>query len=187
MNTDPGNHNKDDPVSGFAGIPRNMTGIAQVMKAGGYRTHMVGKWDVGMATPDHTPHGRGYESSLGYFSHENDYYNFTVDDNGGAGPKSCPSYAEGASIVDLWVKEFDGTPEGPAIGLNNSIPKCFVGNDAFPAASSLGGYCPYEDALFEERVLSIIDNHNLTDTDRPMFMFYSPHIVHEPLQIPEYW
>lgn len=48
MNTDPGNHNPEDPVSGFAGIPRNMAGIASVMKKGGYRTHMVGKWDVGM-------------------------------------------------------------------------------------------------------------------------------------------
>ena len=48
MNTDPGNYNPEDPVSGYAGIPRNMTGIASVMKKGGYRTHMVGKWDVGM-------------------------------------------------------------------------------------------------------------------------------------------
>ena len=27
-----------------------------------------------MATPKHTPHGRGYDTSLGYFEHKNDYW-----------------------------------------------------------------------------------------------------------------
>ena len=39
------------PYLRYAGIPRNMTGIAQVMKRGGYSTHMVGKWDGKL---DHT-------------------------------------------------------------------------------------------------------------------------------------
>ena len=34
----------------------------------------VGKWDAGMATPQHTPQGRGYDSSLGYFEHKNDFW-----------------------------------------------------------------------------------------------------------------
>lgn len=41
-NLDPTFYNPDDPVSGFAAIPRNMTGIAEKMKLGGYRTHQVG-------------------------------------------------------------------------------------------------------------------------------------------------
>jgi arylsulfatase I/J len=60
-NDDPGISNPKDPVSGWAGIPRNMTGMGSLLKGAGYRTHMVGKWDVGMATPDHTPRGRGYD------------------------------------------------------------------------------------------------------------------------------
>ena len=44
-------HNPVDPVSGFQGIPRNMTGVAEKMHAAGYRTAMTGKWDAGMATP----------------------------------------------------------------------------------------------------------------------------------------
>lgn len=71
-------YNPKDPVSGFDGIPRNMTGIAAKMKEGGYATHMVGKWDAGMATPDHTPQGRGFDSSLNYFYHANDYYTETA-------------------------------------------------------------------------------------------------------------
>ena len=66
--------NYDDPVSGYAGIPRNMTGIAEKMRDAGYRTHLVGKWDAGMATPEHSPKGRGYETWYGYYQHANDYW-----------------------------------------------------------------------------------------------------------------
>jgi arylsulfatase B len=44
LNLDAAVHNPADPVSGFAAVPRNMTGIATKMKAGGYATHQVGKW-----------------------------------------------------------------------------------------------------------------------------------------------
>lgn len=39
------------------------------------RTHYTGKWDAGMATPEHTPFGRGFETSFLYFQHANDYWN----------------------------------------------------------------------------------------------------------------
>jgi len=59
------------PCDKNGAIPRNMTGIAAKLKTAGYMTHQVGKWDCGMATPHHTPHGRGYDTSLNYFSHGN--------------------------------------------------------------------------------------------------------------------
>merc|ERR1719277_56804 len=42
-------HNPDDEISGYSGIPRHMTGMAEVLRNSGYLTHMVGKWDAGMA------------------------------------------------------------------------------------------------------------------------------------------
>jgi arylsulfatase A-like enzyme len=77
LNANPASWNPRDPVSGFAAIPRNMTGLGTIMKRGGYRTVQVGKWDAGMATPDHTPYGRGYDKSFGYFHHTEDYWNRT--------------------------------------------------------------------------------------------------------------
>lgn len=59
------------PCDGNGAIPRNITGIAAKLKKAGYMTHQVGKWDCGMATPHHTPQGRGYDTSLSYFSHGN--------------------------------------------------------------------------------------------------------------------
>ena len=59
-------YNPDNPVSGFAGIPREMTSVAAKLKQAGYATNQVGKWHVGMATPDHTPTGRVFDSSLAW-------------------------------------------------------------------------------------------------------------------------
>lgn len=181
VNTDPSYWNPGDNVSGFAGISRNMTGLGQVMKNGGYRTHFVGKWDVGMATSDHTPRGRGYDTSLGYFYHENDYWNFTVDDNGGAGPQSCATTQENQGIVDLWMA--NETYEGPAIGFNNSIAQCSPpGDNAYPADESV---CQYEDFLFARHVRQLAHEHGQNHKDKPFFLCWAPHIAHEPLQVPQ--
>ena len=38
QNLDPNNYNPKDPVSGMSAVPRNMTGVAEVMKRAGYKT-----------------------------------------------------------------------------------------------------------------------------------------------------
>ena len=48
-------------LDSMAYIPQNITGIGTKMKEGGYATHMVGKWDTGMATLDHTLQGRVFD------------------------------------------------------------------------------------------------------------------------------
>jgi len=68
------NTNNTVPSIPHSGMPRNMTGIAEKLTSAGYRSHFIGKWDVGMATPQHPPIGRGYNSSLHYFGHANDYW-----------------------------------------------------------------------------------------------------------------
>ena len=137
-------YNPKDPVSGYPGIPRNMTGIATKMKAAGYATHQVGKWDAGIATLDHTPKGRGFNSSFGYFDHNNDYYTETT----------LPCRRHGP-MIDLW--DFD-----------------------HPANTSNG--TGYEEHLFAMRVMDIVNNH---DPSTPLFLYYAPHVVHAPLQVPD--
>jgi arylsulfatase I/J len=41
VNADPAVYNAADPISGFAGIPRNMTCIANKLTLAGYATHQV--------------------------------------------------------------------------------------------------------------------------------------------------
>ena len=150
QNAKPDIHNPNDTMSGFAGIPRGMTGLATKLKEAGYATHQVGKWDAGMATPDHTPKGRGFQSSFGYFHHANDYY---TEQTG-----MCMHEKKRVSPVDLW------STDSPATGINGTGPD------------------HYEEALFKEHLLDVVNSH---DPSTPLFLYYAPHIVHTPLQVPD--
>lgn len=70
---------------------------------------LPGKWHVGLATPDHTPRGRGWDNSLIYFDGANDYW---TSISGACGKLN------GGSITDLWVT--NASYDGPALGQNNS-------------------------------------------------------------------
>ena len=48
-------------------------------------SNLPGTGDAGMATPDHTPHGRGYMTALHYYHHANDYYTSVTNDCSGVG------------------------------------------------------------------------------------------------------
>lgn len=65
----------DDPTMPGAGVPIGMTLLPEVLKEAGYATHFLGKWHIGMASASRqTPKARGFDSSLGYFHSNNDYY-----------------------------------------------------------------------------------------------------------------
>ena len=70
-----------------------MTGFAERLKEAGYKSAFAGKWDAGMATPAHTPHGRGYDTSLNYFSHKNDFWSQ-------ANMQTCCEADQ--TIIDFW-------------------------------------------------------------------------------------
>ena len=85
------------------------------------------------------------------------------------------------SIVDLWLGQPGGS-EGPAHGYNNSIESCYSAMDAWCPVDPDGvDECLYEDALFRDFIVDNIQAHDFAD---PLFTFYSPHIAHEPLQVP---
>lgn len=111
---------------------------------------MTGKWDAGMATWDHTPMGRGYETFFGYYHHANDYWNETLSKGTTVHTDPCPRQ----HAVDLW------STSGPAYGKNGT---------------------KYEEDLFTENTLAILDKHNASE---PLFLFHSFHVIHTPLQVP---
>ena len=164
--------NYNDPVSGYAGIPRNMTGIAEKLRDGGYRTHIVGKWDAGMATPEHSPKGRGYETWYGYYQHANDYWH-----------KSTVFLATGE--IDACLNRMkdlsmhNETYSGPVRDAISLSAACQEDEESDPGC--------YEEHLFKERVLKIIRDHDTAKPENPLFLFYSFHLLHTPLQVPKAW
>ena len=135
-------YNPNDTVSGYQGIPRNMTVLSTKLKSAGYATHLVGKWHVGIATPEHIPKGRHFDTSFGYLFAANDYYNETMAKCGAV------------QMVDLW------DTDKPAKDKNGTA---------------------YEEQLFRERLLETVNNHN---PSTPLFLYFAPHIVHKPYQVP---
>ena len=109
-NAEPTVYNPNDRVGGYAGIPVNMTGIASKMRLAGYATAMTGKWDAGMATPAHTPRGRGYDSWFGYFHHANDYWTQKITLFSTGKEDVCLD-----RFVDLW-----GPHDAPALSQNGT-------------------------------------------------------------------
>ena len=278
LNADPSISNRNDTVSGFAAIPRNMTGMATKMAAAGYSTAAFGKWDAGMATPDHTPFGRGYMQAMNYFHHANDYWTFTTggcpkpptpapapgpvfkcdgglknvclgsspDVPGGhaftktpedccahcstlsmcvawawgksfdakSGNYSCfpktqarekqkgnctshchaancfPSNGGNYEIVDLWRMPRGGksAEEGPAFGYNNTCTDTQLNDTVWPSCKPGPHgdtiFDGYEDSLFESAVLDAVNTHEVGADKPPLFLFWAPHIVHAPLEVP---
>jgi arylsulfatase I/J len=89
-------------------------------------------------------------------------------------------------VVDLWQTDPAAGLEGPAHGVNSS---CY-GSQASGAQPDTcdGGprgdhwWGGYEDSIFEQHVLQLVEAH---DSATPLFLFWAPHIVHAPLQVPQ--
>jgi arylsulfatase A-like enzyme len=63
------------------GLPTDERTLAQALKEAGYRTALIGKWQLGHAHKDLLPTRRGYDSFYGHLTGEIDYYKKT--DRGG--------------------------------------------------------------------------------------------------------
>ena len=148
-----------------------------------------------MATPDHTPLGRGYESWLGYYQHANDYY------TKGMGSGKSALRATGEVVICARVLRgvcmcmfcFGG---GTAFCNQASTPpqvdNCL--NRFRDLTEQNATFCggvrsqeilsnhTYEEDAFKDRVLSIVRAHDL---GQPLFLFYAFHLLHTPLQIPD--
>jgi len=150
-----------------------MTGFAEYLRKGGYRTHYVGKWDAGMATPKHTPFGRGYETSLHYFEHKNDYFTQEC-----AQSKCCKESKLSSSSSSSSSHLHERIIDPPSPFQNLTLVDLW---DTDKPARHLNG-TDYEEFLFLDRMMEILDHH---DAQEPLLLFYAPHVAHCPLQVPQ--
>ena len=174
QNVVPEVRNKADPVGGFQGIPTNMTCVGQHLQRGGFRTHFRGKWDVGMATPLHHPRNRGFDSWLGYWHHANDYWSHVED--------SCGLLK--SSVRDLWLYDADAGLDGPARALQNG-ESCSQSNQAPGGGGGNASKCEFEEALFTRSVQAVLEDHAANHSSEALFLVWSMHLVHMPLQVPQ--
>ena len=138
------------------GMPLNQTTIADELKKGGYATHYVGKWGLGMHKWEYTPTYRGFDSFYGFYNNAEDYFTHSVP--------ASPDYLTRDNFV----------PSNPNYyGLD-------FRNDTRPVRDKNG---TYSTTLFTEAVMQSIDKHA---TDKvPFFIYAAYQAVRGPLQAPE--
>lgn len=140
-----------------------MTGIATKLAAAGYRTHSFGKWDAGMATPDHTPHGRGYQSAMNYCEsgdsqlhralylmhvclavhHDNDYWSMVVG-SCPTGPRPPPTHQPAGCDVESYRSVCFGSSPASRSTMTRSATDCCAECHADPLCKGFawGLTCP---------------------------------------------
>ena len=200
--------NPSDPVSGFAGIPRNMTGIAQKLRGAGYRTAFTGKWDAGMATPQHTPWGRGYEQFYGCFrargprARKRARPRAEVGDEAEEPPRplSLPplslryfqhangywdkkGHIESTAEVDLCLNRYWDLFEENSTYRGGVLDAAALDSACgAPAAAAADDPACYEEHLFRRRARAVLAAHDAAAA--PLFYAHSFHLAHTPLEVP---
>ena len=89
-----------------AHIDYRMRTIAEKLGDAGYATGHSGKWHAGFFSVHETPHGRGFQTSLGFLYGVDHWTQQSFD-------KVCP-YGHGGNSTDLWATN------GPALGMNGT-------------------------------------------------------------------
>lgn len=143
-----------DSTWGMDGMPTNLTIFPALLQQRGYATHMVGKGD-GFGTV--TPLHLPINRGFNSTLHYHSHANDMFD------------YSIGPLSVGLPPPCKDAPWNAPFVA--------DLWQDNGPAPKNGG----YEEKVFSKRVLDIIAAHNPA---KPLFVYYSPHIPHTPLQLP---
>jgi hypothetical protein len=148
-----------------------LTMIGAKMKQANYRTAQVGKWHQGFYTKDYTPHGRGFDSSLGFLGGGEDHLsqchgceNSIPDPDYATEKFECPASYSACGVacpseggVDMYCTD------RPCIGMNTTAN-------------------PY---LYAREMTRLIRLTAADPLQKPLFVFLALHNVHQPVESPQ--
>lgn len=87
------------------------TTLADVLKAAGYATGLVGKWHLGAFDPRYRPTARGFDEAVCFRGGMHDYYQWRLERD------DTVLRADGRYLTDVWVEEAVGFIERHAPGV----------------------------------------------------------------------
>ena len=146
------------------GMPLNQTTIADELKKGGYATHYVGKWGLGMHKWEYTPTYRGFDSFYGFYDNGEDYWLHAVT--------AVPPYYGDDHHDDVNI--------GRDICLNPSYLGIDFRNDTNPVVDQTG---VYSTGLFTQSIMQAIKKYAIEEV--PFFIYAAYQAVHGPLEVPD--
>jgi arylsulfatase B/arylsulfatase I/J len=140
-------------------LPLAETTIAQELKSAGYRTYMVGKWDVGYAATQYYPTYRGFDSFYGFFTGQTDYWTKTTT----GASEIC-----GESTNDDGDHYLDLQTDAEIVTDDDEISSDY--HNAY---------------LFQAKAESFIKDWYDNYSDQPFFLYYAAQLIHTPFEAPE--
>jgi len=146
------------PEYATSGVHEKMTTIPRKLKQVGYRTHAVGKWHCGSSSYAKTPHGRGFDTHLGYLLGAEDHYT----------QRAC---------IDLTCN----LPNPAPFPFNKTFKSPFV-DLWFGDKPAYGRNGTYGDEMYTKFVVETLEQH---PTDVPIFFYIALQNDHQPLQAPQ--
>ena len=145
----------------------------------GYKTHQVGKWNAGSLLYGQVPTERGFDSSLGYMSGEEDHYTQV----GGYGSVAA-NYMPAELLVGPGYSHNDedraGNRSGSSSRSNGDLKGDLVDllENGVPALGKNGNYAAY---MYTNRTVDIIEAH---DPSTPLFVYHAWQEAHVPNEVP---
>ena len=146
----------DENEQGQMALPAHHQTIAELLRAAGYRTGLVGKWGLGGPRAGESPLRHGFDHYFGYLDQKqaHNYYPTHLWRNDARVPLENPFFIPHPKL--------GGGSTDPADYLD------YVGDD----------YAP--DRLIDE-ALEFMGR----ESDRPFFLLYAPTLPHSALQVPD--
>ena len=156
----------------LGGVDLRASTIADKLRSAGYRTHQVGKWNAGSLLYGQVPTERGFETSFGYMSGEEDHYSQI----GGYGkvpvnymPQELLSGSGYTAGEPSLTRGWDSSHQRKLVDLLES---------GVPALGRNGTYGAFQ---YTQRSVRIIEAHN---TSEPLFLYHAWQEAHTPNEVP---
>jgi arylsulfatase len=151
---------KDSTLEGQRPMPEETITIAKLLKEGGYKTGMIGKWGLGAPNTNSIPTKMGFDYFFGY---------------------NCQRIAHQLTPVHMYENEkryyLDNDTIPPGTGLG-------AGADPMDRAS----YAKYEQPEYAPEVsFDKLMNFVRESKEDPFFLYWATPIPHVPLQAPRKW
>ena len=144
------------PTHAYA-VPYKEKMLPRFLQNVGYKTHMIGKWHLGMCNVKFTPTHRGFDTFSGYLLGAEDYFLHTRSDSG----YNALDFRNSTSLLDDRDKELP--------------PACRTQNGT------------YSSHVFWNQASLVVNAHKKRygKEHKPLFMYLAFQNVHGPLQAPE--
>eukprot|EP00035_Acanthoeca_spectabilis_P004375 m.102768 g.102768 ORF g.102768 m.102768 type:complete len:689 (-) comp12550_c0_seq2:128-2194(-) len=163
-----GNLGSYDAPEFLLALSAEWTFLPATLKAAGYSTHMLGKWNLGHWAEWYMPTHRGFDSYLGYLSADEQYYTHY----------KWPPYSGGAG----------------SLGYTASLPSLYnitdLTNGTGKATAEYDGvYSTYMYAAEARRIIAAAADRNAAaphaEGGAPFFLYLAAQSIHTPLEAPD--